>query len=380
MVYVHAVEIIREGLVRAMSIRRVFAIGFVLMLSLVALPSAVSGQTSRQDIGAQPGPTGPSEDDQRGLGDQGQEAPASSADEGESDADDPSSYADQQILDDLIVDGSACIGLDCVNGESFGFDTIRLKENNLRIAAVDTSNTASFPSQDWQLVFNDSSNGGRNRFSVEATSPSAATPFTIEAGGNNNALYVDDGGRVGFGTNNPVVELHVVNGDSPTLRLEQSGSSGFTPQTWDLAGNETNFFIRDATNGSTLPFRVRPGAPTSSIDIANSGFVGLGTSSPDSQLEIEDNAPIEIRMTNTAGDDWKIFTRDIGNASEGLVISRDLSGEQELRITPFGALVIPHAPPPTLSAGTIYFDGDTFCGYDGTDWRPLQAAGDQTCD
>ena len=41
--------------------------------------------------------------------------------------------ADQVILDDLIVDGSACVGQDCVNGESFGFDTIRIKENNLNI-------------------------------------------------------------------------------------------------------------------------------------------------------------------------------------------------------------------------------------------------------
>ena len=57
---------------------------------------------------------------------------------------------DQVILDDLIVDGSACIGQDCNNGESFGFDTIRLKENNLRIKAEDTSNSASFPSRDWQ--------------------------------------------------------------------------------------------------------------------------------------------------------------------------------------------------------------------------------------
>lgn len=46
-------------------------------------------------------------------------------------------YADNVILDDLIVDGSACIGQDCVNGESFGFDTIRIKENNLRIKAQD---------------------------------------------------------------------------------------------------------------------------------------------------------------------------------------------------------------------------------------------------
>ena len=46
---------------------------------------------------------------------------------------------DQVIPDDLIVQGSACVGLDCVNNESFGFDTIRLKENNTRIKFDDTS-------------------------------------------------------------------------------------------------------------------------------------------------------------------------------------------------------------------------------------------------
>ncbi|MEO1370030.1 MAG: hypothetical protein AAFX50_22845, partial [Acidobacteriota bacterium] len=52
---------------------------------------------------------------------------------------------DQQFLDDVIIVGSACAGLDCNNGESFGFDTLRLKENNLRIHFNDTSNSASFP-------------------------------------------------------------------------------------------------------------------------------------------------------------------------------------------------------------------------------------------
>ena len=54
---------------------------------------------------------------------------------------------DQVILDDLIVDGSGCVGFDCVNGESFGFDTLRLKENNTRIKFQDTSNSASFPTR-----------------------------------------------------------------------------------------------------------------------------------------------------------------------------------------------------------------------------------------
>ncbi len=44
----------------------------------------------------------------------------------------PSELRDQKIQDDLVVVGSICAGFDCVSGESFGFDTIRLKENNLR--------------------------------------------------------------------------------------------------------------------------------------------------------------------------------------------------------------------------------------------------------
>ncbi len=193
--------------------------------------------------------------------------------------------ADQVIIDDLIVQGSICAGQDCVNGESFGFDTLRLKENNLRIKAQDTSNSASFPTVDWQITFNDSGNGGANKFSIDDID-GGRTPFTIEASAPSNSLYVDDGGRIGNGTATPVVEMHIVDGDSPTMRLEQDGSSGFTPQTWDLASNEANFFIRDVTNGSQLPFRIQPGADTNSLYIANDNNVGIGTTTPDFALHV----------------------------------------------------------------------------------------------
>jgi hypothetical protein len=226
--------------------------------------------------------------------------------------------ADQVILDDLIVDGSACIGLDCVNGESFGFDTIRIKENNLRIRAVDTSTSASFPSRDWQITFNDSSNGGLNKFSIDDID-GGRTPFTIEGNAPSHALYVDDGGRLGLGTSTPVVDVHVKSGNTPTLRLEQDGSSGFTPQTWDVAGNEAGFFVRDATNGSTLPFRIRPGAPSSAIDIAASGNVGIGTTSPAQPLHISGDGSqrqgIRLEQT-TSGDRWDINNYETG-AAEG---------------------------------------------------------------
>jgi len=201
------------------------------------------------------------------------------------DQDVPPNSRDQVILDDLIVDGSVCIGFDCVNGESFGFDTLRLKENNLRIRALDTSASASFPSNDWQITFNDTSNGGANKFSIDDID-GGRTPFTLEAGAPSHSLYVDDGGRIGLGTNNPVVQIHVKDGNTPTLRLEQDGSAGFTPQTWDVAGNEAGFFIRDATNGSNLSFRIRPGAPASSIDIAANGNVGIGRTLPGAKLDV----------------------------------------------------------------------------------------------
>ncbi|HVS66471.1 MAG TPA: hypothetical protein VMT85_23545, partial [Thermoanaerobaculia bacterium] len=171
------------------------------------------------------------------------------------------SSPDQVIPDDLIVQRSLCVGFDCVNNEDFGFDTIRLKENNLRIKFEDTS-AGTFPSRDWQLTANDSTNGGANRFSIDDID-GGRTPFTIEAAAPTNSLYVESDGDIGLGTANPVVRLHLVDGDTPALRLQQDGSSGFQQQTWDVAGNETNFFVRDASNGSTLPFRIRPGAPSS---------------------------------------------------------------------------------------------------------------------
>ncbi|NBB91771.1 MAG: hypothetical protein GVY32_01220 [Gammaproteobacteria bacterium] len=214
----------------------------------------------------------------------------------------------QVISGDLTVYNSLCVGTDCLAQENYGFDTQRLKENNLRIHFADTSNSGSFPTNDWRLVANDSANGGQNRFSIEDADAGRA-PFTIEAGARNHALYIDDGGRMGLGTSTPAVEIHSADGDTPTMRLEQTGASGFTPQTWDIAGNEANFFVRDVTNGSQLPFRIQPGAPSSAIYVANSGKVGMGAgTSPAEPLHIK-------RSDNTA----KLLIEDTGAGTQSML-------------------------------------------------------------
>jgi hypothetical protein len=200
-----------------------------------------------------------------------------------------SAIADVLHPDDVIVDGSLCAGLDCVNGENFGFDTLRLKENNLRIKFMDTSGSSSFPTNDWQITINDSANGGVNKFSIEDID-GGTTPFTILASAPNDSLFISSSGYIGLGTTAPVVQIHVKDGNSPTLRLEQDTSAGFSEQIWDLGGNEANFFIRDATNGSKLPFRIVPNAPDASIYVAADGDVGFETNTPDGLFDVAHSA------------------------------------------------------------------------------------------
>ncbi len=195
------------------------------------------------------------------------------------------SVADVVVPDDQIVQGSQCVGLDCVNNESFSFDTQRFKENNTRIKFEDTSTGVGFPTTEWQIEANESASGGTNSFAVLDVTGSK-TPFKMIAGAPTNSFFMDGTGRIGLKTGTPVLDLHINTSNTPGMRFEQNSSGGFSAQTWDMAGNEANFFIRDVTGGSRLPFRIRPGAPTSSIDIAASGNVGIGTATPVVKLHV----------------------------------------------------------------------------------------------
>jgi len=229
---------------------------------------------------------------------------------------------DQVIADDLIVQGSACVGLDCVNNENFGFDTIRVKENNTRIQFDDTSTTAGFATNNWQLRANSSASGGTSFFAIvdqgaTGNSETGTIVFEVDAGAPANSLRVSSGGNVGIGTATPVLDLHANTTDTPAIRLEQNNSGGFTAQTWDIGANEANFFVRDVTGGSRLPFRIRPGAPTSSIDIAANGNVGIGTASPNARLDlkqIDDSfiGSLHLRRSTT-NDTWAFATGNDNN-------------------------------------------------------------------
>lgn len=213
--------------------------------------------------------------------------------------------ADTVTPGNLSIQGSACVGLGCADGESYGLETLRLKEDNTRLRFFDTSTAPGYAATNWQLTANESDVGGLNKFSLEDLT-AGRVPVTVLAGAPNNALYVSNNGKVGFRTSTPGLDLHMATTDTPAIRFEQTSGGAFVAQTWDIGANEANFFVRDLTAGSRLSFRIRPGAPTSSLDIAASGAVGVGTDAPGARLDVVYKTPLDtpvtmLRVRNTDG-------------------------------------------------------------------------------
>lgn len=262
--------------------------------------------------------------------------------------------------------------------ESFGFDTLRLKENNTRIKFEDTSTSAGFPSNKWQLTANDSASGGLNKFSIENTTV-ATVPFTVVGPAPTNSVFVASTGKVGFRTATPVLDLHVATSDTPAHRFEQTSAGGFTAQTWDVAGNEANFFVRDVTGGSRLPFRIRPGAPTSSIDISAAGNVGIGLVAPLNKLHVAGTsaAPASsgttasgaVRVDNT-GDQGNVL--DLGNMTASPFGSwlqahsrADQATNNPILLNPNGGNIGVGTTSPSArlhTVGSVRFEGVSGCG------------------
>ena len=192
------------------------------------------------------------------------------------------------FADDVSAAGGVCAGADCTNAESYGFTTIKLKENNLRIRFEDTSTTAGFASTDWQLSANDTASGGANKFFVEDIT-AVTTPFVIEGATPNNTLYVDSNGRIGIKTSTPGRDLTIANTVSPIIRMEQSLSPF---QAWDIVANNNNFYVRDV-NHEVNPFIIEPSAPTNSLVVDTTGNIGLGTAAPAFQIHHSSGARLD---------------------------------------------------------------------------------------
>ena len=127
-----------------------------------------------------------------------------------------------------------------------------------------------------------------------------------------DVLYVDTANdRVGIGTTNPTAKFVVADGMSGTN--SQTGLE-FIPQD---SSNRNIIFSYDRSSGAyrelnfdASNFKFNPGGSTKMV-IDSSGNVGIGTTSPDSKLNIEGakNTAILTLGNTTAGSSWVVGDR-----------------------------------------------------------------------
>jgi len=181
----------------------------------------------------------------------------------------------------LLLCGLLWLGLGCV---SLAAD-LTASDGSPTVFFDDTDNAVG---SDWGIT------GAQDGFAIfRADGGGFSTVFHIDSSAPSPSLWVNNVGNVGLGTSTPAQKLHMVSGDTPSLRFEQNGSMGLTPYTWEVGHNSSIFFVFDAVT-SRVPFTILPGAPTGSLRILSNGRVGLGTLTPQGNLHIFGNSNQDI--------------------------------------------------------------------------------------
>ncbi len=175
------------------------------------------------------------------------------------------------IPDDLIVQGHACIGGDCVSGDASGTTPLRIKgEFANRQILFDGS--CCYPTErDWAIQVVDPSSGPNGDFVIRDQT-SSTTPFKIGGGAPENSLTILYNGNIGLGTLTPSAQLHVRGTDTgfrnrifvenasgtttprEMLELRNNGSPVLIlkdtslPQRWGVGMNGGTFVLDNQAN------------------------------------------------------------------------------------------------------------------------------------
>lgn len=237
-------------------------------------------------------------------------------------------------------------------------ETLVLQGQNPRLTFDDNSGTP----QMWDLY------GDHTGLDV-IDSTAGTAPFHLDPGALDNSLVILSNGKVGFGTSNPLMSLHVAtSGLFPTLRLETTGAA---PRVWDLSAHAQGFDLLDVNNSNAIPFSVQAGAPTNSLYVASNGRVGLGTSVPTALFHAQKSAEAGVAETlvrfNIADD--PIGRLDIVNASstDGTFIPRILGrgGSQVAALITDGLITTDAGTNPVIAYNAAKISGG------GISTRPL---------
>jgi len=111
---------------------------------------------------------------------------------------------------------------------------------------------------------------------------------------NSQGMVIDSSGNLGIGTGNPDNALHVEAEEDVAVRIETTHSSGdskvrFKTQNslgWTIGANDDDSFSFTDADNSYTPFVIENGAGSGTLTVDSNSRVGIGTTSPSSQLDV----------------------------------------------------------------------------------------------
>jgi len=212
----------------------------------------------------------------------------------------------------------------------------------------------------WQVI-----SGGDETYSLNYIPNGGSTrPYFKASSGGDISFYEDTGTtakffwdasveRLGIGTSSPDSNLHIEGSGSTSSEqllslVNGGGDAGAGSQLWLSGTNATTrgAYIEGQAQGTDnrhdLIFATggSGSSPTERMRIDSSGNVGIGTSSPDSLLEVEASAGARIRMTDTGTQSYTI-----GNVGTSFNIYNESQASEAMRIDSSGNVGIGTSSP-----------------------------------
>ena len=111
---------------------------------------------------------------------------------------------------------------------------------------------------------------------------------------NSQGMVIDSSGNLGIGTGNPDNALHVEAEEDVAVRIETTHSSGdakvrFKTQNslgWTIGANDNDSFTFTDADNLYTPFVIENGAGSGTLTVDSNSRVGIGTTSPSSELDV----------------------------------------------------------------------------------------------
>ena len=209
-------------------------------------------------------------------------------------------------------------------------------------------------------IFHNASTG---ELSVSAGDNSTGHFITFNTNNGSESARITSDGKIGVGTSSPSESLEVAgNGFKVSGQTSGVTDEGLTFD-WDSGSNNGRIFSESAGSSNLLFYTTASGSRGERMRLNSSGYLGLGTSSPQRMLHIAGGAQTGLKISgnntgSTSSDGFDIYVRDDNNGvelnqREASHIALLTSGSEKMRLDSSGNVIIGTTSAATASQLTV---------------------------